>query len=76
MPGKVNPTQTEALAMVCAQIIGNHTAVTVAGSHGHLELNVFKPVIVYNVLQSIVCWPTQSTVLSSIACAGFEPTRP
>jgi fumarate hydratase class II len=53
MPGKVNPTQTEALTMVCAQIIGNHTAVTVAGSHGHLELNVFKPVIVYNVLQSI-----------------------
>ena len=53
MPGKVNPTQAEALTMVCAQVMGNHVAVTVAGSHGHLELNVFKPVIVYNVLQSI-----------------------
>jgi fumarate hydratase class II len=53
MPGKVNPTQAEALTMVCAQVMGNHTAVTVAGSHGHLELNVFKPVIVYNVLMSI-----------------------
>jgi fumarate hydratase, class II len=53
MPGKVNPTQAEALTMVCAQVMGNHTAVTVAGSHGHLELNVFKPVIVYNVLQSV-----------------------
>jgi fumarate hydratase class II len=53
MPGKVNPTQAEALTMVCAQVMGNHTTVTVAGSHGHLELNVFKPVIAYNVLQSI-----------------------
>ena len=53
MPGKVNPTQAEALTMVCAQVIGNHAAVTVAGSHGHLELNVFKPVIAYNVIQSI-----------------------
>jgi len=53
MPGKVNPTQCEALTMVCAQIIGNHVSVTVAGSNGHFELNVFKPVIIYNVLQSI-----------------------
>jgi fumarate hydratase, class II len=53
MPGKVNPTQAEALTMVCAQVMGNHIAVSVAGSHGHLELNVFKPVIIYNVLQSI-----------------------
>ena len=53
MPGKVNPTQAEALTMVCAQVMGNHTTVTVAGSHGHLELNVFKPVIAANVLQSI-----------------------
>jgi fumarate hydratase class II len=53
MPGKVNPTQCEALTMVCAQVMGNHTAVTVAGSNGHFELNVFKPVIIYNVLQSI-----------------------
>jgi fumarate hydratase, class II len=52
MPGKVNPTQNEALAMVCAQVIGNDVAVTVAGSHGHLQLNTFKPVIAHNVLQS------------------------
>lgn len=53
MPGKVNPTQCEALTMVCAQVMGNHTTVSVAGSNGHFELNVFKPVMIYNVLQSI-----------------------
>jgi fumarate hydratase class II len=53
MPGKVNPTQCEALAMVCAQVVGNHTTVTFAGAQGHLELNAFKPVIIFNVLQSI-----------------------
>jgi fumarate hydratase class II len=52
MPGKVNPTQSEALTMVAAQIMGNHTTVTIAGASGHFELNVFKPVIIYNVLQS------------------------
>lgn len=53
MPGKVNPTQCEALTMVCAQVMGNNVAVTVGGSNGHFELNVFKPVIISNVLQSI-----------------------
>ena len=53
MPGKVNPTQCEAVTMVCAKVIGNHTSITVAGSHGHFELNVFKPLIAYNILQSI-----------------------
>jgi fumarate hydratase class II len=53
MPGKVNPTQCEALTMVCAQVMGNNVAVTVAGSNGHFELNVFKPVIIFNVLGSI-----------------------
>ncbi|MDZ7713761.1 MAG: class II fumarate hydratase [Rhodovibrio sp.] len=52
MPGKVNPTQCEAMTQVCAQVMGNHTAVTVAGSQGHFELNVFKPVMIYNLLQS------------------------
>lgn len=52
MPGKVNPTQAEALTMVCAQVIGNDSAVSVAGSHGHFQLNVFKPVMIYNLLQS------------------------
>lgn len=54
MPGKVNPTQAEAMTMVACQIMGNHTAVTVAGSQGHFELNVFKPVIISNVLNSIM----------------------
>ena len=53
MPGKVNPTQCEAVTMVCAQVIGNHNGITIAGSHGHFELNVFKPMISHNILQSI-----------------------
>merc|ERR1712046_429691 len=53
MPGKVNPTQAEAMAMVAAQVMGNSVAVSVANSHGHLELNAFKPVIIFNVLKSI-----------------------
>ena len=53
MPGKVNPTQCEAVTMVCAQVIGNHNGITVAGSHGHFELNVFKPMLAHNILQSI-----------------------
>jgi fumarate hydratase class II len=52
MPGKVNPTQAEAMTMVCAQVMGNHTTCTVAGSSGHFELNVFKPVLIYSLLQS------------------------
>jgi fumarate hydratase class II len=52
MPGKVNPTQAEALTMVCVQVMGNHVTVTIAGSNGHFELNVFKPVMIYNLLQS------------------------
>ena len=53
MPGKVNPTQCEALTQVCAQVIGNDAAVGLAGSQGHFELNVFKPMISYNVIQSM-----------------------
>lgn len=53
MPGKINPTQAEAMTMVAAQVMGNHVTVTIAGSNGHFELNAFKPVIIYNVLQSI-----------------------
>ena len=53
MPGKVNPTQCEAMTMVCAQVFGNHTTVTIAGANGHMELNVFKPVMIYSLLQSI-----------------------
>jgi fumarate hydratase class II len=53
MPGKVNPTQCEALTMVCAQVFGNHSTITFAGASGNLELNVYKPAIIYNLLQSI-----------------------
>ena len=53
MPGKVNPTQSEAVTMVCLKVIGNHNGITIAGSNGHFELNVFKPLIAENVLQSI-----------------------
>ena len=53
MPGKVNPTQCEAVSMVCSQVVGNHSGITIAGSHGHFELNVFKPMIAHNILQSI-----------------------
>jgi fumarate hydratase class II len=53
MPGKVNPTQCEAMTMVCCQVFGNHTAITVAGSQGHFELNVYKPVLAYCMIHSI-----------------------
>ena len=53
MPGKVNPTQCEAVTMVCVKVIGNHAGITLAGTHGHFELNVFKPMIAHNILQSI-----------------------
>ena len=53
MPGKVNPTQVEAITMVCAQVIGNDTAITIGGMNGHFELNVYKPMMIYNLLQSI-----------------------
>ena len=63
MPGKVNPTQSEAMTMVCAQVMGNDTTITIAGSQGHFELNVFKPVMAYNMLQSVR--------LLADACASF-----
>ena len=53
MPGKVNPTQCEALTMVCAQVVGNHTAATIGGMNGQFELNVFKPLLIRNLLHSI-----------------------
>ncbi|MEC7702032.1 MAG: class II fumarate hydratase [Pseudomonadota bacterium] len=73
MPGKVNPTQCEAMTMVCAQVMGNHTAVTVAGSNGHFELNVFKPVMVYNVLQSIRLLSDACRSFTERCVVGIEP---
>lgn len=75
MPGKVNPTQCEALTMVCAQVIGNQVAVSVAGSNGHFELNVFKPVIIRNVLQSIRLLADASRSFADNCLAGLQPNR-
>lgn len=75
MPGKVNPTQCEMLTMVAAQVIGNHQAVTVGGLQGHLELNVFKPMIGANVLRSIDLLATGMTAFTDKCVAGIEPDR-
>ncbi len=71
MPGKVNPTQCEAMTMVCAQVMGNNTAITVAGSNGHFELNVFKPVMIYNLLQSVKLLADASNSFTDNCVAGI-----
>ncbi|WP_347986076.1 class II fumarate hydratase [Methylomonas sp. AM2-LC] len=73
MPGKVNPTQCEMITMVCSQVIGNHTTVTFAGAQGHLELNTFKPVIIYNVLQSIRLLSEAITSFTDHCVVGIHP---
>lgn len=75
MPGKVNPTQCEMLTMVAAQVIGNHQAVTVGGMQGHLELNVFKPLIGANVLRSIELLSTAMETFAKNCVEGLEPDR-
>ena len=72
MPGKVNPTQAEALTMVCAQVMGNDAAVGFAGSQGHFELNVFKPVMAYNVLQSLQLLGDASVAFTDNCVTGIE----
>ena len=72
MPGKVNPTQCEALTMVCAEVMGNHVAVTVAGAQGHFELNVFKPVIAFNVLRSLRLLADASVSFADNCVTGIE----
>jgi len=73
MPGKVNPTQAEALSMVCAQVIGNDVAISVAGMQGHLELNVFGPVMIANFLQSAELLGDASVSFASKCVRGIEP---
>ena len=75
MPGKVNPTQPEALTMVCAQVIGNDVAVSVGGMQGHFELNVFKPVIAANVLQSARLLGDACVSFNEKCAAGIEPNH-
>ncbi|SNY93038.1 fumarase, class II [Cohaesibacter sp. ES.047] len=72
MPGKVNPTQCEAMTMVCTQVMGNNTAVSLAGSQGHFELNVFKPVIAYNVMQSIRLLADAANSFTDKCVVGIE----
>jgi fumarate hydratase class II len=72
MPGKVNPTQCEALTMVCAQIMGNHAAMTFAGSQGHFELNVFNPVMAYNFLQSVQLMSDSAVSFTDNCIAGIQ----
>lgn len=76
MPGKVNPTQPEAMTMVCAQVIGNDVAVSVGGATGHFELNVFKPVIAYNVLLSARLIGEACVSFNDKCCVGIEPNLP
>jgi fumarate hydratase class II len=73
MPGKVNPTQCEALSMLACQVMGNDTAITFAASQGHLQLNVFKPVIIHNLLQSIRLLADGCRNFNSHCVAGLEP---
>jgi len=75
MPGKVNPTQVEALTMVAAQVIGNDVAIAVGGSSGQLELNVFKPMMIYNLLQSIRLLGDACRSFADNCVAGIEPNR-
>ncbi|HYB99778.1 MAG TPA: class II fumarate hydratase [Candidatus Limnocylindrales bacterium] len=75
MPGKVNPTQCEAMTMVCAQVLGNDVAIGIAGASGHLELNTFKPVMIWNLLQSIRLLGDACASFNEHCVAGIEPNR-
>jgi fumarate hydratase, class II len=75
MPGKVNPTQSEAATMLCCQVMGNHVAVSMAGSQGHFQLNVYKPVLVYNVLQSVRLLADGLGSFEEHCARGIEPDR-
>ena len=75
MPGKINPTQCEAVTMVCVKVIGNHNGITMAGSHGHFELNVFKPLIIHNILQSIHIMADSSKSFAKYCIKGLRADK-
>ncbi len=75
MPGKVNPTQCEAVTMICVKVIGNHNGITMAGSHGHFELNVFKPLIIHNILQSINIMADSSNSFAKYCIKGLKADK-
>jgi fumarate hydratase, class II len=76
MPGKVNPTQIEALTMVCAQVIGNDTAITIGGMNGHFQLNVFKPLMIFNLLNSARLLGDACVSFNTNCAVGIEPNYP
>ena len=75
MPGKVNPTQSEAVTMVCVKVIGNNNGITMAGSHGHFELNVFKPLIIHNILQSIEIMADSAKTFALYCIKGIKADK-
>ena len=75
MPGKINPTQSEAVTMVCVKVIGNHNGITMAGSHGHFELNVFKPLIIHNILQSIEIMSDSAKTFAMYCVKGIKADK-
>jgi fumarate hydratase class II len=75
MPGKVNPTQAEALTMACAQVMGNDVAINVGGSNGHFELNVFKPMMIYNFLESARLIGDACRSFNENCAVGIEPNK-
>jgi fumarate hydratase class II len=75
MPGKVNPTQSEAMTMVCAQVMGNDVAVNVGGLSGNFELNVFKPVMIFNLLNSVRLLGDACNSFDENCAVGIEPNR-
>ena len=75
MPGKVNPTQAEAMTMVCCQVMGNHTAITIGGSQGNFELNVYKPMMIHNLLHSTKLLTDACRSMRENCVEGLEPVR-
>ncbi len=75
MPGKINPTQAEAMTMVSAQVMGNHMTITIAGSNGHFELNVFKPVLIFNTLQSLRLLADSARSFTDKCVVGIKPNK-
>ena len=75
MPGKVNPTQSEAVTMVCVKVIGNHNGITIAGSQGQFELNVFKPLIAHNIIQSIDLLADSSSNFAKFCVKGIKANK-
>jgi fumarate hydratase class II len=76
MPGKVNPTQVEAITMVAAQVMGNDVAISIGGSNGHFELNVFKPMMIANFLQSARLIGDAAVSFTDNCAVGIEPNKP